>query len=500
MCGAVCAYNVRMNAKHTFLILFAVSTLLLSLGRSVSAETEPATAAAYTITFQSTWSETTHPFAGFPASAHWSNLVGATHNEDVTFWELGGLASPGIENVAELGSNGVFNSEVNAAIAAGDAGQWIQEGFSPFAAISSATADIVVQPDYPLLTLATMIAPSPDWFSGVSGLSLQDENGNWIESIVVDVYPYDAGTEEGNTYSGSNPATNPPESIFNRQGMSPFSGLPVGTVTATLIPPFEDVVYLTTDSNGNAGNIAFNDEDILRYSGSNDVWTVAFDGSARGIPASADIDAFLYNDGRLVLSFADTVTLPGVGTVAPTDLVVYLPNTDSYILAFDGSDVGLDNASSEDIDAIAVSPTGQLLVSITGNGSVAGLSVADEDLLAFDANSFGANTSGSWTVYFDGSDAQLSGEDVNGVWADPMSDDVYLSVENNFSLPGVEGNGADIFVCSPESLGQLTDCNYSRYFQGSVAGLSGTSIDDMLLLQSNGTSAPTIDGLDTVGR
>ena len=57
-----------------------------------------------------------------------------------------------------------------------------------------------------------MIAPSPDWFVGVHGLELRNEEG-WIPEIVVDLLPYDAGTEDGNRFDIENPATSPHETI-----------------------------------------------------------------------------------------------------------------------------------------------------------------------------------------------------------------------------------------------------------------------------------------------
>ena len=54
-----------------------------------------------------------------------------------------------------------------------------------------------------------MIGPSPDWFVGVSGVSLLDGSDQWREEYRVDLYPYDAGTEDGTEFTLSNPATNP---------------------------------------------------------------------------------------------------------------------------------------------------------------------------------------------------------------------------------------------------------------------------------------------------
>lgn len=56
----------------------------------------------------------------------------------MVFWQLGELASLGMEIVIELGSNGTSNNEVNAAIT-NAADQWLQTGFAPFAANGVAT-------------------------------------------------------------------------------------------------------------------------------------------------------------------------------------------------------------------------------------------------------------------------------------------------------------------------------------------------------------------------
>ena len=227
----VCIKKAIMTKK--LLLLTALFSTIIINAQSI---------ATYSITFQGTWNEMDH--GPLPSTDHWSDLVGATHNSDVVFWRMGELATPGIELVAELGQNGTFQSEVNAAIGNGDADQWLQAGFSPFAANGVATlSSIEVSEDFPLLTLATMIAPSPDWFSGVDSYSLLDGSGDWKDGITINVFPYDAGTEEGNGYSINNNASNPHVPIFARTGMIPFgTPTPVGTITFSL-----DEVLSTND-------------------------------------------------------------------------------------------------------------------------------------------------------------------------------------------------------------------------------------------------------------
>ena len=197
------------NQLKTNLFVIALLITMASFSQSM---------ATYTITFSGDWNAIDHSENGimFPTNDHWSNLVGATHNSSVTFWEPGQLASLGIEDVAERGDNSNFNDEVDSAISTGFADQWLQKSFElPNIASSSSTLmNITVSENFPLLTLATMIAPSPDWFAGIHNVSLRN-NGNWENSIAIDLFPYDAGTEEGTNYSTSNSATNPHENISN---------------------------------------------------------------------------------------------------------------------------------------------------------------------------------------------------------------------------------------------------------------------------------------------
>ncbi len=215
--------------KKTTLICMLIFSIFFSINNFAQST------ALYDISFQSTWNSSDH--GTLPSNAHWSNLVGTNHNGSVTFLAIGQPASPGIEDVAEIGDNSTFNSEVQAAINMGNAEQWFNEPFAPYAAISSATlSNITVSEDFPLVSLAAMIAPSPDWMIAVNSLNLWDTDmEKWKESFTVDLFPYDAGTEDGFGYSGSNPSTNPHGVITNIAGATgyPFNSEKVGTLTIT---------------------------------------------------------------------------------------------------------------------------------------------------------------------------------------------------------------------------------------------------------------------------
>jgi hypothetical protein len=186
--------------------------------------------AQYTVTFDATWSQATHP-AGFPPNAHWSPLIGGTHNASVSFWDAGQIASQGIEDMAELGATNPLASEVTAAITAGNADAVVLGGGisqSP----GSTSVSFTIDSDFPLVTLVSMIAPSPDWFVGVSGLPLL-VNGDWVTDATVPLWLYDAGTDGGTTYTSPNQDTNPQDPIALHTTLPGYNGVPMGTFTFT---------------------------------------------------------------------------------------------------------------------------------------------------------------------------------------------------------------------------------------------------------------------------
>ncbi|MCZ6595238.1 MAG: hypothetical protein O6943_10045, partial [Bacteroidetes bacterium] len=63
--------------KKSFLLLLSIS--LFSIYSFAQSE------ATYSVTFTSNWTQTAHPHSSgnLPGNAHWSKLVGATHNDQV---------------------------------------------------------------------------------------------------------------------------------------------------------------------------------------------------------------------------------------------------------------------------------------------------------------------------------------------------------------------------------------------------------------------------------
>jgi hypothetical protein len=118
---------------------------------------------------------------------------------------------------------------------------------------------------------------------------------------------------------------------------------------------------------------------------------------------------------------------------------------------------------------------------------VPGASGRDEDVLAFTPSTLGSTTSGTWSLYFDGSDVGLtdSSEDIDAL--DLAGGNLYLSTEGSFSVSGVLGADEDVFVCGIIGLGDVTACEYlpSLYFDGSTWGLAANDVDAFSFPVSN---------------
>jgi predicted outer membrane repeat protein len=287
-----------------------------------------------------------------------------------------------------------------------------------------------------------------------------------------------------------------------------FEYLPLPTPTPTsspiptATPPYSyNPLYLSLANSQTIGGVASADEDILAFDGKN--WSLLFDGSDVGV-ASPDLFAFTIVDARTILmSFSTNVTINGIAAT-PQDVLRFdatsLGSTTSgaWSLYFDGSDVGL-SATSESIDSLTLLPDGRLLISTTGDPSVPGLTTGrDEDVLAFRPTALGSSTSGTWSLYFDGSDVGLgdsNNEDLDAL--DVTSNgNIYLSTLGDFAVSGVSGADEDVFVCVPSSTGDLTACDYSPtlYFDGSTWGLSANDVDafNFLVLILPPTPGPMI--------
>jgi len=221
-------------------------------------------------------------------------------------------------------------------------------------------------------------------------------------------------------------------------------------------------------------------EDIVAYNLGSGTWSLIFDGSDVGLGAFA-IDALqLLADGRILLSFTAAGTVGGVA-MDDSDVLQFTPTSlgsttaGSFAMLFDGSDVGL-TLDGEDVDGIGVTSDGRLVISTLGAFGVTGLSGQDEDILVFNATSFGTFTAGSFQMYFDGSDVGLSTSSSEDIDAADLTGDgtILLSTVGNFGVSGASGTSQDIFEFFPTLLGSTTSGTYSLLLDLSTLGIDPT--------------------------
>lgn len=191
--------------------------------------------ALYRVTLDATWSAQTHP-DGFPPDPHFSPLVGAVHNEEAWLWEADGFASDGMEQMAESGRTSPLVAEAEVFVIQGSARAAVTGGAIPTSP-GAVSMDIEVSTEHPLVTIVSMLAPSPDWFVGTESLDLR-EGAGWTPRVEVPMYVWDAGTDSGPTYTSPNDDTDPAERIARIEA-APFvvggTLTPVGTMTFDLL-------------------------------------------------------------------------------------------------------------------------------------------------------------------------------------------------------------------------------------------------------------------------
>ena len=199
-----------MRVINLFGLLF-VLLLGCSENEPLMTQTEPELNARYKVTFNAVWSAQTHP-KDFPSSAHFSGLIGMTHNGNTMLFAKGGIASDGIKNMAETGGKDPLEAEIQNSISIGIGNTLISGGgINPSPGEVSLEFDIVSS--HSKVSVVSMIAPSPDWFITVSNINLI-ENNEWVTSKTITVDIYDAGTDDGATFVSPDEPTIPRAAII----------------------------------------------------------------------------------------------------------------------------------------------------------------------------------------------------------------------------------------------------------------------------------------------
>jgi len=173
--------------------------------------------AVYQVTVRNFWGPDDFP-QDFPDGAHLSLFGGAIHNASVSFWQIGEPPSRGIEDMAEAGLIDILLSDdVSPAIAQGTASSFVEVRRFTESSIDGEPGTLEFEASltrsHPLITMTSMLGPSPDWFVGVHGQTLLSADGSFVDRLVIDLPAYDAGTDDGTQFASADIDANPPQSI-----------------------------------------------------------------------------------------------------------------------------------------------------------------------------------------------------------------------------------------------------------------------------------------------
>ncbi|MEM6715914.1 MAG: Calx-beta domain-containing protein, partial [Cyanobacteria bacterium P01_C01_bin.147] len=279
--------------------------------------------------------------------------------------------------------------------------------------------------------------------------------------------------------------------LSNASGATIVDAQGIGTILNDDIDNGSGVENLLFSLNNaqDLGGLSVTSLDIVQFDGVG--FNLFFDGSDVGLSSSdlgvnLEIDAIdAISDTEILLSFNLAFNLPGLGAVDDSDILKFEATSlgdsteGSFSLYFDGSDVGL-TTGGEDIDAITSLPDGSLLLSTTTNLNPGGGVIAlDEDIVLFTPTSLGEDTSGTFSLFFDGSDVGLvdgSGDDIDA-FAINTAGDFFFSSDVSFAVTEISGSNEDVFAFTPDSTGEMTTGSFATdlFFNGIESGVVGSN-------------------------
>jgi hypothetical protein len=167
------------------------------------------------------------------------------------------------------------------------------------------------------------------------------------------------------------------------------------------------------------------------------------------------------------------------------DILAYYSQQGQWAMFFDGSDVGL---RAGNVDAFALLPNGDILLSVDQPLRAPGLGVIDDsDILQFTPTSLGPNTAGTFAFYLDGSDVGLTqdGEDIDAIEY-TADGDLLVSTKGKATVEGLVALDEDVMHFTPTALGADTVGEWSLAMDGSDLALTDGSEDVNALAESNG--------------
>ena len=167
----------------------------------------------YALNFKGMWSSARHPVR-YPSDATFSPIVVTAHSNNFVLWARDEFAGKGVEVVAETGDPNPLLKELYYAKKKGLVSD-IARAKEAIDSTDSETLHITVDNEHSLVSLVTMLFPSPDWFTGIRDIELCERStGKWKDEVELNrLMAYDAGTDSGEFFDAEDEPTKPEEPI-----------------------------------------------------------------------------------------------------------------------------------------------------------------------------------------------------------------------------------------------------------------------------------------------
>lgn len=178
--------------------------LLFTLA-AVTADTDvcnPDKMTVYRMVLHTYWTREKFPkhYPDWRPPAQWSKVYGVSHDRSYMLFRLGRRVPPSVRQFAETGRSDALGSAPGTldVFGAPSVGQ----------GAGRTEAEFFVDGNHSRVSVMVRMIPSPDWFIGVDSFDLCVD-GNWLDSITIEVDPLDAGTDNGFTFTAPNWPTAP---------------------------------------------------------------------------------------------------------------------------------------------------------------------------------------------------------------------------------------------------------------------------------------------------
>jgi hypothetical protein len=242
-------------------------------------------------------------------------------------------------------------------------------------------------------------------------------------------------------------------------------------------PPHVTSLFYSFDTTTTTGAATFEPRDVAQDNLMGSVGRVALG----PLPPGVDLKAYQVRpDGTQLFSLDTTAVLPGLAEVRPSDVVGF--DGTGYSVVFSGSAHGVPEGAS--IDALAMAPNGDLLISFDVAVELSGLAAEDRDLLRWNGS--------TWSIFFDGANEGVpDGLDLDAAHL-LSSGHLLLSFDGSGTIGGVAFDDEDVLEYNPVAH------SWVLFWDGSSRRPDAVAADlDALYAVEEGPSAIFADGFES---